>query len=158
MFQSREWWQYIFPPGGEEVYSYTKRESTSSVPLCTPLIFRWVLADEFGELWHYLGAHDLQPWIFEGCLEDGGPAGLLMARIEYIRLMSTRDILRDLLRVYRSEQREYMFRIAHAAFAVAPEALPLTADYAPSPFEAEVTNGIVRRAAQQPVRRLRFER
>ncbi len=156
MFQFRDWWQFVYPAGGEETYSYNSRESTSPNRSCFVNIFS---ADEFNELWHYLSAHDLQPWIFEGCQADGAPVGLLAARREYIRLINNRELLVDLSRAYREEDRQYMLTLAHRALELTPSIPSYNSDYAPTVTEAIACNLITRRApppASHP--RIVFER
>jgi hypothetical protein len=126
-----------------------------------PLLANYLLlpADEFNELWHYLSAHDLQPWIFEGCQADGAPVGLLAARREYIRLINNRELLIDLSRAFREEDRQYMLTLAHRALDLTPSVPTYDRDYAPTVTEAVACNLITRRRLLPAARpRIVFER
>ncbi|KAF7339136.1 hypothetical protein MVEN_01990300 [Mycena venus] len=122
MFEMKPWFFFNFPDWSGNVY-----------PLYCPL--------KFNELWHYLQAHDLQPWVFEGTT-DGGPAGLLAAQREYIELILSRELLCTLHHGYAAEEQGFMDGLALRAFASTPDIQPLRTDYAPTPEEALVTEGL----------------
>lgn len=149
--------------------TFTQRAARKSIP--TPAVSSLRLAaslpvnhlplpaDEFNELWHYLSAHDLQPWIFEGCQADGAPVGLLAARREYIRLINNRELLIDLSRAFREEDRQYMLTLTQRALELTPSVPTYDRDYAPSVTEAVACNLITRRRFLPAARpRIVFER
>ncbi|KAJ7604406.1 hypothetical protein DFH06DRAFT_1317676 [Mycena polygramma] len=107
----RLWWYQEHPPGGTEVFSYNEPAA-------------------FAELWHYLSFRDLQPWIFEGCLDDGYPIGLIFSNKDYIDSVRNAELLRRLISVYQAEDRQLLFDFASRR-------LTMLSDFVPTPLESQ---------------------
>ncbi|KAJ7603255.1 hypothetical protein DFH06DRAFT_1151984 [Mycena polygramma] len=115
----RLWWYQEHPPGGTEVFSYNEPAA-------------------FAELWHYLSFRDLQPWIFEGCLDDGYPIGLIFSNKDYIDSIRNAELLRRLISVYQAEDRQLLFDFASRR-------LTMLSDFVPTPLESQAAGTVVRR-------------
>ncbi|KAJ6513554.1 hypothetical protein C8R47DRAFT_1064272 [Mycena vitilis] len=105
----RQWWYQEFPPGGTEVFSYNEPAA-------------------FAELWHYLSFRELQPWYFEGCLEDGYPVSLIFSNKDYIDSITSAEFLRQLISVYQAEDRQLLVAFASRRLRRMP-------DFVPTPLE-----------------------
>ncbi|KAJ6488104.1 hypothetical protein C8R47DRAFT_1071859 [Mycena vitilis] len=121
LFLSRQWWYQEFPPGGAEVFSYNEPAA-------------------FAELWHYLSFRELQPWYFEGCLEDGYPVSLIFSNKDYIDSITSAEFLRQLISVYQAEDRQLLVAFASRRLRRMP-------DFVPTPLESQASGTVVRRSA-----------
>ncbi|KAJ6463043.1 hypothetical protein C8R47DRAFT_1080078 [Mycena vitilis] len=117
----RQWWYQEFPPGGAEVFSYNEPAA-------------------FAELWHYLSFRELQPWYFEGCLEDGYPVSLIFSNKDYIDSITSAEFLRQLISVYQAEDRQLLVAFASRRLRRMP-------DFVPTPLESQASGTVVRRSA-----------
>ncbi|KAJ7608825.1 hypothetical protein DFH06DRAFT_1148721 [Mycena polygramma] len=132
----RLWWYQEHPPGGTEVFSYNERASAGQDHFPARLLI--LPAAAFAELWHYLSFRDLQPWIFEGCLDDGYPIGLIFSNKDYIDSVRNAELLRRLISVYQAEDRQLLFDFASRR-------LTMLSDFVPTPLESQAAGTVVRR-------------
>jgi hypothetical protein len=83
--------------------------------------------------------------VFEGCLDDGAPLGLIFRNQDYLQQITDGDLLRHLSASFRLQGRSLMAQYATRYLQLLPE-IPST-DYAPSPEETERTTGIRTRSS-----------
>ncbi|KAJ6563830.1 hypothetical protein B0H19DRAFT_1067445 [Mycena capillaripes] len=79
-------------------------------------------------------SRSVNPWMFEGCLDDGYPIGLIFSKRDYLSQINHSGLLWSVYNTYLMQGRKLMADIAWSYHQLLPDVLP--SDRAPSPDES----------------------